>query len=83
MVGAMAYIQRNHLKYWEFSILLCYGYKDLECIMGVGNVGRGEKGGCWIIVLRISMKILMIYPPGSDHFSWEPCSYKLVEWGFP
>lgn len=43
MVGAMAYIQRNHLKYWEFSILLCYGYKDLECIMGVGNFGRGKK----------------------------------------
>lgn len=43
-----------------FDIVLCYAYKDLECIMGVGYVGRGENGGCWIIVLCISMKILMI-----------------------
>lgn len=29
---------------------------------GSGNVGRGRKGGCWIIVL-IFVKIIMI-PPG-------------------
>lgn len=45
------------------DFVVCYGYKDLECIMGVGNVGRGKKGGCWIIVFRISMKTLMIHHP--------------------
>lgn len=29
---------------------------------GSGNVGKGKKGDCWIIV-RISMKIIVI-PPG-------------------
>lgn len=47
-----------------FDILCVINIRIFECIMVLsGNIGRAKKGGYWMRVFFISVKMLMIPPP--------------------